>query len=85
MSDAHASHLIDVDPQTAALIAAEERRQREKIILIPSESLTPAPIREALGSVFSSLYAEGYPRKAMMRTPSDRLGEIGRASCRERV
>ncbi len=76
MNDTHTPRLIDIDPQTAALIAAEERRQREKIILIPSESLTPAPIREALGSVFSSIYAEGYPRKAMMRTPSGSLGEI---------
>jgi glycine hydroxymethyltransferase len=76
MSHSHAPRLIDVDPQTAALIAAEERRQREKIVLIPSESLTPAPVREALGSVFSSIYAEGYPRKAMMNASSDRLAEI---------
>jgi len=77
MSHAHNTRrLIDVDAQTAALIAAEERRQREKIILIPSESLTPAPVREALGSVFSSIYAEGYPRKAMMKTSSERLAEL---------
>ncbi len=76
VSDSHGPHLIDIDPQTAALIAAEERRQREKIVLIPSESLTPLPVREALGSVFSSLYAEGYPRKAMMKASSDRLAEI---------
>jgi glycine hydroxymethyltransferase len=76
MSHSHMPRLIDVDPQAAALIAAEERRQREKIILIPSESLTSAPVREALGSVFSSIYAEGYPRKAMLRTSSDRLAEI---------
>ena len=76
MTDSHGPRLIDIDPQTAALIAAEERRQREKVILIPSESLTPAPIREALGSVFSSIYAEGYPRKAMMSTPAEGLGEI---------
>ncbi len=76
MSDSHAPRLIDVDPQTAALIAAEERRQREKIILIPSESLTPAPVREALGSVFSSVYAEGYPRKAMVSASPDRLARL---------
>lgn len=69
-------HLIDVDPQTAALIAAEEHRQREKIILIPSESLTPKPVREALGSVFTSVYAEGYPRKAMMAADPDELAEL---------
>lgn len=70
------SHMLDVDPQTAALIAAEERRQREKIILIPSESLTSAPVREALGSAFTSVYAEGYPRKAMMRQTQDQLADL---------
>ena len=37
----HLSNISDIDPQTAQLIAAEERRQRNKIILIPSESFTP--------------------------------------------
>lgn len=69
-------NLIDIDPQTAALISAEEIRQREKIILIASESLTPKPIREALGSVFTSVYAEGYPRKAMMSTSPDELADL---------
>jgi len=76
MSQYTDKHLIDVDPQTAALIAAEEHRQREKIILIPSESLTPKPVREALGSVFTSVYAEGYPRKAMMASTPDELAEL---------
>ena len=77
MTPSHSKQrLIDVDPQTAALIAAEERRQREKIILIPSESLTPEPIREALGSVFTSIYAEGYPRKAMMQCSPDELADL---------
>jgi len=76
MSQFPDKHLIDVDPQTAALIAAEEHRQREKIILIPSESLTPKPVREALGSVFTSVYAEGYPREAMMAADPDELAEL---------
>jgi glycine hydroxymethyltransferase len=69
-------HVLDVDTQTAALMAAEERRQREKIILIPSESLTPLPVREALGSAFTSVYAEGYPRKAMMRQTQEELADL---------
>ncbi len=69
-------HVLDVDAQTAALMAAEERRQREKIILIPSESLTPPAVREALGSAFTSVYAEGYPRKAMMRQTQEDLADI---------
>ena len=76
MSQNPDKHLIDIDPQTAALIAAEEHRQREKIILIPSSSLTPKPVREALGSVFTSVYAEGYPRKAMMASDPDDLAEL---------
>ncbi len=68
--------VLDVDAQTAALMAAEERRQREKIILIPSESLTPLPVREALGSAFTSVYAEGYPRKAMMRMTEEELADV---------
>ncbi|MDD5263453.1 MAG: serine hydroxymethyltransferase [Candidatus Bipolaricaulis sp.] len=68
--------ILDVDAQTAALIAAEERRQREKLILIPSESWTPTPVREALGSVLTSVYAEGYPRRAMMRQTVEQLADL---------
>ena len=76
MSQYSDQRIIDIDSQTAALIAAEEHRQREKIILIPSESLTPKPVREALGSVFTSVYAEGYPRKAMMTASTDELADL---------
>ena len=77
MSDTtHLTHLLQSDPQTGALIASEQRRQREKIILIPSESLTPPEVREALGSVFTSVYAEGYPRSAMRKTPPDELADL---------
>ena len=72
----HLTHLLQSDPQTAALISAEQRRQREKIILIPSESLTPPEVREALGSVFTSVYAEGYPRPAMRKTSPDKLADL---------
>jgi glycine hydroxymethyltransferase len=75
-SSFHLSSLSQVDPQTAALAAAEERRQREKIILIPSESLTPAAVRDALGSAFSSVYAEGYPRAATMRQTQAEIADI---------
>ena len=68
--------LLDADPQVAALVTAEERRQREKIVLIPSESLTPPAVREALSSVLTSVYAEGYPRKVMMKLSSERLADL---------
>jgi len=67
--------LAEIDRALAALVHAEEQRQRDKIILIPSESLTPPAVREALASAFTSLYAEGYPREEMLRLPEDRLLE----------
>ncbi len=53
--------LTNMDPTIAELTALEEARQAGKIILIPSESICPAPVLEALGSPFNNLYAEGYP------------------------
>ena len=52
--------LYEIDPDIARLIDLEESRQAGKIILIPSESICPAPVLEALGSAFSNIYAEGY-------------------------
>jgi len=59
--------LEDIDPEVHGLIELEEERQARRIILIPSESMAPAPVRAALGSVFNNVYAEGYPRSQMMR------------------
>ncbi|MFQ6057424.1 MAG: glycine cleavage system aminomethyltransferase GcvT [Anaerolineae bacterium] len=59
--------LDEIDPDVARLIEFEEERQARKIILIPSESYCPKPVREAMGSVFVSVYAEGYPRLQMTR------------------
>lgn len=67
--------LDDVDPLVADLIAREHRRQRDKLILIPSESLTPAPVRAALGSPLTSIYGEGYPSGPMRRDLPERLAD----------
>jgi glycine hydroxymethyltransferase len=53
--------LAGVDPAVSELIQLEAERQIRKLILIPSESSAPAAVREALGSVFQNIYAEGYP------------------------
>lgn len=53
--------LADVDPELDQLIRLETERQYRKLILIPSESTAPQAVRQALGSVFQNLYAEGYP------------------------
>lgn len=51
------------DPEVAAAIEAEVRRQRDNIELIASENYTSAAVREAAGSVLTDKYAEGYPGK----------------------
>jgi len=53
--------LAELDPAVAQLIEYEAERQARKLILIPSESSPPGAIREAQGSVFQNIYAEGYP------------------------
>ncbi|MBU0496096.1 MAG: glycine cleavage system aminomethyltransferase GcvT [Chloroflexi bacterium] len=56
--------LADLDPAVAELIGYEAERQARKLILIPSESSPPEAVREAQGSVFQNIYAEGYPHPA---------------------
>jgi len=53
--------LADVDPDVAALVDLETIRQTRRLIMIPSESSVPVSVREAVGSVFHNIYAEGYP------------------------
>ena len=59
--------LSEVDPDTELIINFEEERQARRLILIPSESLAPLAVRQALGSVFNNIYAEGYPPLQMTR------------------
>ena len=51
------------DPRVYELIRAEERRQAEKIRLIPSENYVSRAVLEAAGSVFTNKYSEGYAGK----------------------
>ncbi len=55
--------LADVDPEIAALIGREVERQRNQIELIASENFTWPSLLEAVGSVPTNKYAEGYPGK----------------------
>jgi glycine hydroxymethyltransferase len=61
MLDFFNESLEPLDPAVARLIGYEAERQARKLILIPSESQAPLAVREALGSVFQNIYAEGYP------------------------
>ncbi len=65
-----------IDPDVDAIIGAEEERQARKLILIPSESIAPAAVRQALGSVFNNVYAEGYPPLRMTRDEEEMILDI---------
>ena len=55
--------IYEVDPQIAAAIDNETRRQHEGLELIASENFVSEAVLEAAGSVFTNKYAEGYPGK----------------------
>ncbi len=62
-----------IDPDIDAIVDFEEERQARKLIMIPSESMAPLAVRQALGSVFNNVYAEGYPPLRMTRDDEDLL------------
>jgi len=53
--------LADVDPEIAAVLDAELRRQQGTLEMIASENFVPPAVLEAVGSVLTNKYAEGYP------------------------
>jgi glycine hydroxymethyltransferase len=55
--------LYEADPEIAAAIDNETRRQHEGLELIASENFVSEAVLEAMGSVFTNKYAEGYPGK----------------------
>src|ERR1700752_1126616 len=55
--------LADVDPEIAEAIRNEVKRQATSIELIPSENFVSEAVLEAMGSVMTNKYAEGYPGK----------------------
>ena len=55
------SLLADIDPEVAAALDGEDRRQRESIVLIASENYASKAVLASGSSVISNKYAEGYP------------------------
>jgi glycine hydroxymethyltransferase len=58
--DARSTSLQETDPEIAALILEEERRERDSIRLIPSENYASHAVLAATGSVLTNKYSEGY-------------------------
>ncbi|MBI2644429.1 MAG: serine hydroxymethyltransferase [Candidatus Wildermuthbacteria bacterium] len=57
------SNIRKTDAKVANLVLKEEKRQREGMELIASENYVSKAVLEALGSVFTNKYSEGYPGK----------------------
>src|SRR5436309_8838334 len=53
--------LQEQDPDIYRIFAAERRRQREGVELIPSENYVSEAVLEAMGTIFTNKYSEGYP------------------------
>jgi glycine hydroxymethyltransferase len=75
--------LQQTDPQIYSLIREEEKYQFESLRLIPSENYASAAVMQAVGSVLTNKYSEGYPGKRYYEGQRniDRLEELvmGRA------
>jgi glycine hydroxymethyltransferase len=56
-----AAPLAEVDPEIAAVLDGELRRQQRTLEMIASENFVPQGVLEASGSVLTNKYAEGYP------------------------
>src|SRR3970282_1978881 len=72
--------LADVDPDIADLLERELERQRGHIELIASENFTWPSMLEAVGSVATNKYAEGYPGRRY-RSEERRVGNGCRSWC----
>ncbi|MGD2005608.1 MAG: serine hydroxymethyltransferase [Pseudomonadales bacterium] len=60
---ANTSSIAQYDPELAASMQAEAKRQEDHVELIASENYTSPRVMEAQGSVLTNKYAEGYPGK----------------------
>jgi glycine hydroxymethyltransferase len=59
--DFQTAPLADVDPEIAAVLDGELRRQQGTLEMIASENFVPQAVLDAVGSVLTNKYAEGYP------------------------
>src|SRR5690349_22837304 len=59
----HRAPLQEIDPEIYGLIKKEEQRQEHHLELIASENIASLAVRQAMMSVLTDKYAEGYPGK----------------------
>jgi len=59
-ADMTLASLEQVDPEIHSHVLAEERREHEKLRMIPSENYAPPAVMAACGSVLNNKYSEGY-------------------------
>jgi glycine hydroxymethyltransferase len=55
--------LAQADREIAKILAQELERQKTTLMMIPSENYASRAVMEAMGSIFTNKYAEGYPGK----------------------
>jgi glycine hydroxymethyltransferase len=60
-ADFQIAPLAEVDPEVAAVLEGELRRQQGTLEMIASENFVPQAVLDAVGSVLTNKYAEGYP------------------------
>jgi glycine hydroxymethyltransferase len=56
-------NIITEDPQIAELMKKEAKRQKEGLELIPSENYVSDAVLQAMGSILTNKYSEGYAHK----------------------
>src|SRR3989338_1321629 len=59
--DTDYKHIQAQDEEVYAALVGEEEREAKGLELIPSENYVSRAVREAVGSVFTNKYSEGYP------------------------
>ena len=67
MSDFFTQNISEADPIVSQAIDNEVRRQTDGLELIASENFVSEAVLEAMGSVMTNKYAEGYPAKRVLR------------------